>query len=146
MTRIIQTDEGVGGMTEVPVWRLYLLRAMYLVGGVGLGLTVWPKIIDGAPILNLQQGVVRALLGALSLLWLVGVRYPLQMLPLLFYEIAWKAIWLIAVAYPVWSSGRMDAATLETTRECILVVIVPLLLPWGYIVANYIRRPGDRWA
>jgi hypothetical protein len=24
-------------------------------------------------------------------------------------------------------------------------VIVPLLLPWGYIWQNYVAAPGDRW-
>lgn len=133
-------------MTEVPLWRLYVLRAMYLILAVGLGLTVWTRIISGAPIANVSQGVVRALLAALALLSVLGLRYPLQMLPLLFFEVAWKAIWLSATAYPAWAAGHMDADTLQTTKESVGIVVVPLLLPWGYIVSNYLARRGDRWA
>ena len=31
---------------EVPLWRLYLLRAMYLVLVVGLGAMIVPEVID----------------------------------------------------------------------------------------------------
>ena len=133
-------------MTEVPVWRLYVLRAAYLVLAVGLGLTVGPKILLGVPASSLAQGVVRAMLAALALLSVLGLRYPLQMLPLIFFELAWKTIWLGVVAYPAWATGRMTADTLQMTRECIGIVVVPLLIPWGYVASHYIRRRGDRWA
>jgi hypothetical protein len=131
---------------EVPVWRLYTLRAAYLMLAVGLGLTVWPKIIFEAPISSLAQGVARAMFAALSLLSVLGVRYPLQVLPLLFFELTWKAIWLIAVAYPAWATGRMGADTLQTAQECLPVVVVLFMIPWGYVVSNYLARRGDRWA
>ena len=132
-------------MTDVPLWRLYLLRAAYLIGAVGLGLTVWPKILHGAPIINLHQGVVRAMLAALALLCVLGLRNPLRMLPLLFFELAWKAIWLGAVAYPAWAGGRMDADTLETAKEALPVVIVLFLIPWRYVVSSDFFG-ADRWA
>ena len=86
------------------------------------------------------------MLTAVSLLAALGIRYPLQMLPLLFFELVWKSIWLIAVALPLWSAGRLDPATMETVKACLMgVVLVPLVLPWGYVWANYVKKPGDRW-
>ena len=49
-----------------------------------------------------------AAFGALSAL---GLRCPLQMLPVLLWELLWKSIWLIVVAVPLWSAGRMDQTT-----------------------------------
>jgi hypothetical protein len=85
------------------------------------------------------------MLWSLSVLALVGIRYPLQMLPLLFFEMTWKAAWLLTVALPLWSRGRMDAGTADTAFACLMVVIVPVVTPWRFVVENYLRKPGDPW-
>ena len=130
---------------DVSLLRLYALRAGYLLLVVGLGLTIWPGVIHHEEPWSLMQAVVNAMLAALSALAILGLRYPLQMLPLLFFELAWKAIWLLAVALPLWSAGRMDAATLGTVYECLLAVIFLVVIPWPYVFANYVAKPGDRW-
>ena len=43
----------------------------------------------------------------MSLLAFVGLRYPLQLLPLLVFECACNAIWLIAFGLPQRSSGQL---------------------------------------
>ena len=130
---------------EVSVFRLYLLRAGYLLLVVGLGLTVWPSILNPAKSWELMHGVVVAMLGAMGLLALLGLRYPLQMLPLLFFELVWKSIWLIVVALPLWSAHQMDAGALETANECLIAVVFLIVIPWRYVAANYLSAPGDRW-
>ena len=34
--------------------------------------------------------------------WFLGIRYALQMLPVLLFEIAWKLIWMTVVVLPLW--------------------------------------------
>ena len=132
-------------MNDVSLLRLYLLRAAYLLLVVGLGTVVWPGIIQHPLDVPLMNGVVRSLLGTMGLLSLLGLRYPLQMLPLLVFELTWKIIWLLAFALPLYSAGRLDDATWSTIYECLVAVIFPIVIPWGYVWANYIKRPGDRW-
>lgn len=132
-------------MNEVSLLRLYMLRAAYLLLVVGLGITIWPLIISHGNDVPLMKGVVRALLGTICLLAIVGLRYPLQMLPLLFFEIIWKIIWLLSFALPLWRTNLLDADTTETIHECAMVVILPILMPWGYVWAHYIKQPTDRW-
>jgi hypothetical protein len=132
-------------MTQVPLWSLYALRASYLLLVVGLGLTIWPGIIHHDKPWTLMQGVARCLLAALSALAILGLRYPLKMLPLLFFEVAWKAIWLLVVALPLWSAHRMDADTSETAYECLMAAIFLIAIPWPYAFANYVAARGDRW-
>lgn len=130
---------------EVSLLRLYLLRAMYLLIVVGLGIVVWPGIIHHSTPWTLNGGVVKCMLAAFSLLSLLGLRYPLQMLPVLLWELGWKAIWLAIVAYPAWAAGSMDAAMTATAIECMVAVLIPIVVPWRYVLARYVRAPAARW-
>ena len=73
-------------MAEVSTLRLYLLRAMYVFMFVGLAIFEWPGILNPPPGVSNMGSVVGSVLGAISLLALLGIRYPLKMLPLLFFE------------------------------------------------------------
>jgi hypothetical protein len=132
-------------MREVSLSRLYLLRAMYLLVVVGLGVSVVPSILRHAGRRELAQGIVDAMMLAFWLLSMLGLRYPLQMLPVLLWELVWKVLWLGMVAWPAWRAGTMDADTAENAFACSFVVLVPLVLPWGYLVRHYLRAPGDPW-
>ncbi|ESQ88314.1 hypothetical protein ABAC460_16775 [Asticcacaulis sp. AC460] len=132
-------------MSNVSGFRLYLLRAIYLLITVAQGLNIWPLILHHDKAWGMNEGVVICMMGALTALSAFGLRYPLLMLPLLLWEIVWKTIWLIVVAIPLWLSGAMDKATAETAFACGLVVIIYAAVPWGYVVSHYITRSGDPW-
>ena len=132
-------------MKEVSILRLYLMRAMYLLISVGLGFTIWPQILHHPTPWSLWHGVGCSLLGAVSILALLGIRYPLKMLPVFFFELIWKSIWLLAVALPLWTSNQMDADNLETAQNCLMAVIIPFVIPWRYVWVNYVKMRGDRW-
>lgn len=144
-TRRDQRMEDRTDMSGVSTLRLYLLRAMYLLIAAGLGVTIWPKILVPGDASHMGS-VVRSMLGALALLALWGIRYPLKMLPVLLFEFLWKVIWVAAFALGPWMSGRLDAAREQTLYECLMgVVLVPLVIPWGYVIHHYVRAPGDPW-
>ena len=82
---------------SLPTWRLNLMRVGYLVMGVGLVITKWPEFLAHEP-WELMHGTVLAMLVAMSVLALVGLRFPQQMLPVLLFEVGWKVLWLGAVA------------------------------------------------
>jgi hypothetical protein len=131
--------------TDVSPSRLYALRAGYLLIVVGLAATVWPGLVNHSPQWPLMTGVVCSLLAAVSVLAAVGIRYPLQMLPVLFFELLWKSIWLIAVAWPLWSANQIDPRTWETVTDCLMAVVLIPIIPWRYALSQYVLRPGDRW-
>lgn len=132
-------------MQEVSLLRLCSLRAIYLLVVVGLGLVIWPRVLGHEAPGSVMAGVVQCMLAAFSLMCLLGLRYPLQMLPVLFWEMSWKLIWLAAIAYPLWAAGKMDQSTLQTVYDCALIAIFPFVIPWRYVFARYIRQDGDRW-
>jgi hypothetical protein len=133
-------------MTEVSPIRLWVMRAMYLFMAAGLGLTIWPLIVSHDPELPRMTGVAFALLGTIGLLALLGLRYPLQMIPLLLFELMWKAIWLIAFAGPRWLDGTLDEGMRSTVFDTSLGLVLIAVIPWRYVWKNYVARPGDLWS
>lgn len=133
-------------MNEVPLYRLYLLRAMYLLVAVALGGQVWPDILLNASTWSRNAGVINCMLGAFALLCALGIRYPLQMLPVLLWEALWKTVWLIAVPLPQWwTTGEVAESVRSTTFDCSFVILVYLAVPWGYVYRTYVKRQGERW-
>ena len=132
-------------MHDVSVFRLYVLRAMYLFIVVGLGIFLWPEILNPERHWALAQGESTCMLAAFSLLCLLGLRYPLQMLPVLLWETVWKTLWLLLVPFPQWRAGHIDESLQPTVFACSMVILVYLAIPWGYIYSRYVKAHGDRW-
>jgi len=136
---------GSAAAMSVSLPRLYLLRLGYLVVAVGLALTKWPLIINHDRPWPLFEGVETCMLVALSLLAFLGLRYPLQMLPILLFELAWKLIWVAVVVLPLWLANQIDPATLKVFYSCLVVLIVLAVIPWRYVITHYVTKPGDPW-
>lgn len=133
-------------MNDVPVWRLNLLRAFYLLVTVGLTLSFGPSMVQHGDLWAQRKGETAALLSGLAILCVWGLRYPLQMLPLLIFELIWKAVWLVAIAYPLWLNGAVTPAVQETALACLMgMVLTPLVLPWRYMAHHYFRKPAERF-
>ncbi|WP_426169960.1 hypothetical protein [Sandarakinorhabdus sp. DWP1-3-1] len=131
--------------TDLPPSRLNLLRVPYLLFVLGLGPVTWPAILDPETTWLLGRSVAVAMLGALALLGLLGLRQPVAMLPLLFFEMVWKTIWLLRVALPASTAGTIDADTTMTMYECLLVLVFPLFIPWRHVWSRYVAAPADAW-
>jgi hypothetical protein len=133
-------------MTEVSTFRLYLMRSAYLLFALGLGFNIWPAMIHHETPWDLMHGEVNSLLAALSVFFALGIRYPLQMLPVLLFELLWKSIWLAAIWLPLLSAHQLDAGALETGNIFLRTIVLCLIvIPWPYVLANYVKKPGDRW-
>jgi hypothetical protein len=130
---------------EVSLFRLYTLRASYLVMAAGLGVFVWPAVLHHTNEFAAAAGIRVALLAGLGATAALGLRYPLQMLPVLIFELVWKAIYLIAFALPMWSAHQITAAMAEDIKAVAMAVIFIPLIPWRYVLAQYVVKRGDRW-
>jgi hypothetical protein len=134
-----------GAGDQVSLVRLYFLRVGYLIFAVGLALTKWPLLVDHAQPWPLMDGVETSMLVALSLLAFLGIRYPLKMLPVLLFECGWKLVWLLAVVLPLWTADQIDPGTLGVVSTFPWVLIIVVVIPWGYVFRQYVTNRGDRW-
>jgi hypothetical protein len=130
---------------EVALWRLYTLRLCYLILAGGLGTFVWPVVIHHTSDFAIAEGVRFSLLAGLGLTAALGLRYPVQMIPLLLFELTWKAIYMVFFALPLWSAHQITDAVAEDIKAISMVVIFLPLIPWGYVFRHYLMKPGDRW-
>lgn len=132
-------------LAEVSLVRLYTLRIAYFVMAAGIGVYFWPDVIHHTGQFAMAHGIQYALLAGLGATAALGLRYPVQMLPVLLFELTWKTIYLAAFALPLWSAHQIDAATAADIKSVLMVVIFIPLIPWRYVFAHYVLRRGDRW-
>lgn len=130
---------------EISAWRLNLLRLAYAIMAVGLATFVWPSVFSHTAQFAAESGVRCALLAGLGLTAALGLRYPLQMLPVLLFELIWKSIYLLAFALPLYLSHQLTGPAADDTFQVLMVVIFLPLIPWRYVIATYLAKRGERW-
>ena len=128
---------------ELSLFRLHVMRLIYFLIAFAEGAQVVPALFVHEPT---ARGVIPALLSGFCLTCLLGLRYPTKMLPLLLFEMAWKYIWFFAFGLPQYLSGRVPPTFGDDFPAITFgVVIMPFVIPWGYVWRHYVKAPGDRW-
>lgn len=128
---------------EVPLWRLYLMRAITLVFIVGGFSNYLPGLIFPDPT---GRGMTISMLGGLWVLAFLALRHPLLMVPIFLFEFVWKTIWLLSFGLPQWSAGRVDPQLSKDLFEIgFFPFVFALIIPWRYFWRHYVKAPGDRW-
>lgn len=128
---------------EVPLWRLYVMRAIALVFVVSGFANYLPKLLDPDPV---GRGMTISMLGGLWVVAFLALRHPLRMVPIFLFEFVWKTIWLLAFGLPQWSAGRDDPQLSKDLFEIgFFAFVFAFIVPWGYVWRHYVVAPGDRW-
>lgn len=127
----------------VALWRINAMRFLFLLMAVIMGTLVWQQLLFKSADWHWGLGMGKAMLAALALMSVLGVRYPLQMLPLMMYEIAWKTVWLIFIALRAWLNGKWTIDIQDLFFDSIGIVIAYFIVPWPYIWARYFKQPME---
>lgn len=127
----------------VATWQINAMRFLFLLMALVMGGFVWPQLLFESADWNVARGLAKSMLAALALMSLLGVRYPLQMLPLMLYEIAWKTIWIVLIALRAWASGKWNVDIEALFFDCIGIVIAYFIIPWRYVWARYFVQPME---
>jgi hypothetical protein len=128
----------------VAAWRVNAIRFIFLLMAVVMGgMFVWPQLLFESADWDVMRGLAKSMLAALALMSLLGVRYPLQMLPLMLYEIAWKTIWIILIASRAWMADKWTPDIEGLFYDCIGIVIAYFIVPWRYVWARYVAQPME---
>jgi hypothetical protein len=119
------------------------MRVVYFLIAFAEGSQVVPALFVHEPT---ARGVIPALLSGFCLTCVLGLRYPQKMLPLLMFETAWKYAWFFAFGLPQYLSGQRPPTFGDDYMPITVgVVIMPFVIPWGYVWRHHVVERGDRW-
>lgn len=119
--------------------QIYLMRLGFLLVIVLVGNIAWSNIFAHEGDWDPLTAVALSMWAGCSVLSVFGLINPLRWIPLVLFEIAYKSIWLVVVAYPMWSTGTLAGSRAEDIALSFVPVIFPLLaMPWGYVWRTYV--------
>lgn len=123
--------------------RVLALRVLFAFVTLGQMVYFWPSLLSHSSDWASRNGNTAAILCGVSVLTAIGVRYPIHMLSILLLEFVWKCLWLALIYVPLSLAGQVSAATRQSCIEVTFgVVLVGLLLPWGFILRKWLRTPA----
>lgn len=118
---------------------IYLLRLLFFLVAVFVGYDSWTTIIGHEGPWEPVKAAAWCMWAAFAVLSVLGLFHPLKMLPLVLFEILYKLVWLVIVAFPLWSTNQLAGSSAEGMTEAFLWVILPIIaVPWKYAVNKYI--------
>jgi hypothetical protein len=118
---------------------IYLLRLLFLLVVIFVGSDSWSAILKHEGQWDHIKAAAVCMWAAYSVLSIFGLINPLKWLPIVMFEIFYKIIWLVIVAYPLWSTNQLAGSPAEEMTHAFLWVILPIVaMPWAYAFRTYV--------
>ena len=118
---------------------IYFLRLLYFLMFVFVGLDAWKTIITHQGSWDPTRAVAWCVWAAYATLSFFGLLNPLRWLPIIIFMIFYKTLWIIVVAYPMWSAGTLAGSPAEGMAQVFIAApFLSLIIPWKYVFEKYI--------
>jgi len=118
---------------------IYAMRLIYFLMAVFLSFDVWSYIISFEGTWSPTEAMDWSVWAAFSLIAILGIFRTIEMIPILILEIAYKLIWLVLVALPLWKNGNLTAASTDGMIFPFALVVLPIVaIPWVYVLNRYV--------
>jgi hypothetical protein len=125
------------GVRPINIWGL---RLFYLLMLVFVAPNAWQVLLTHEGPWQPLSAIAWAVWATYPALAFFGLFHPLRWLPLMFFTIGYKAVWLVFVALPLWQAGSMDGASAQPIAESFYgLPLLMLVVPWAYAWRTYVR-------
>jgi hypothetical protein len=122
--------------------QLWGLRLFYLLMLVFVAPTAWRGLLAHAGPWDPLRAIAIAVWATYPALALFGLLRPLRWLPLMFFTIGYKSIWLAFVAVPLWQAGALWGTPAGDIAASFLALpLLAAVVPWGYAWRTYFSWP-----
>jgi hypothetical protein len=123
----------------VPPINIYLLRLLYTLMFFFLSYTSWTHILHHTGPWDPSNSAAWFMWASCAFIAVIGIRYPLKMLPIVLFEIIYKTAWLIVIAYPLYQRNELAGTPADVMAHNFMLVILPIVaMPWRYFFRTYI--------
>jgi hypothetical protein len=130
------------GVRPVQLWGLRLFFFLML---VAVTPTAWSVLLAHQGPWDPLHAVTWTVWATYPALALFGLFRPLRWLPLMFFTIGYKALFLALVAYPLWRAGTLwGTPTGEIAGSFLPLPLLAAVVPWGYAWRTYFAPPWLR--
>jgi hypothetical protein len=127
------------GVRPINIWGL---RLFYLLMLVFVATDAWRGLLTHHGPWDPVRAVAVCVWATYPALALFGLIHPLRWLPLMFFTIGYKTLWLAFVAFPMWQSGTLAGSPAEEIAYAFAgVPLLAAVVPWGYAYRTYVAWP-----
>jgi hypothetical protein len=139
LVRFVSPDARHEGVRPIQLWglRLFFLLMLVLVTP-----TAWNVLLTHQGPWDPLRGIAFAVWATYPALAVFGLIQPLRWLPLMFFTLGYKAIWLAFIAYPLWQAGTLwGTPTGEIAGSFLALPLLAAVVPWGYARRSFFSWP-----
>jgi hypothetical protein len=123
----------------VPRINIYLLRILFTLMFLFVTYDSWKTIIQHNGPWNIVNAAAWCMWASYSIISFIGIMRPLKMLPIVLFEIIYKIIWLVVIAYPLWVKNELAGSPAEEMTNAFMWVVLPIVaMPYRYFFRTFI--------
>ncbi|OJJ23057.1 hypothetical protein BKI52_01510 [marine bacterium AO1-C] len=116
------------------------MRGLFFLNFISLALDNWTIILFPKEQMGVLNGVAISFWAGFSLLNLIGVRFPLKMLPILLLQLLYKSAWILGTYLPAKASGAISVGIQEFFWICVAGISLNLIIiPWGHVYKEFVK-------
>jgi hypothetical protein len=124
-------------------FHVFMLRLNYFLAAAFVATNSWTILLRHEGPWDPYRALAICVWAAYPTLMLLGLLHPVRMLPIMFFMITYKTIFLAVVSYPLWQAGTLAGTTLAWTKDFLWLPLALVAVPWGYAWRTYVR-PAKR--
>jgi hypothetical protein len=142
LVRFVSPDPRHEDVRPIQLWGL---RTFFLLMLVLVTPTAWNALLTHRGSWDPLRAMAFTVWATYPALALFGLFRPLRWLPLMFFTLGYKALWLAFVAYPLWQAGTLwGTPTGEVAASFLALPLLAAVVPWGYAWRTYFSWPHRR--
>jgi len=142
LARVFSPDPRHDGVRPIQRWGL---RLFYFLMLAFVAPVAWRVLLTHEGPWVPTHAIAWAVWATYPTLALFGLLHPLRWLPLVFFTLGYKSLFLGLVAFPLWQAGALwGTPTGEIAASFLALPLMALFVPWGYAWRTYVAWPARR--